>query len=781
MALVAVLTLAPIAAALVPARAAGAAGPPALVTTVADAGSGSLRAAVSAAGAGGVVDFAPALAGQTITLASELALSTALTIQNTSGGVVRLSGGRTHRVLHLFAGADVSLRNVVVQEGGVLADQGGGIRIEAGARLAADDVVIRSNAAVGPDGQASANAAQPTTGGLPGMGGGIWNAGDLMLTNSTVAGNRAFGGNGGTGLTLADGSTAQNGAGGGAALGAGLYNAGTATVVSSTFTGNQVKAGAGGAGTMGGGGGGALGAGIFQAAGVLRLTNVTLDGNTGQGGVGIGGSTGGSSGGFAVPAPFGVGGGGGGLGSISSLTGGFGAGGGGNPLGSHGGFAGGAGGTSGPPGVSDDFNGFPSPGGGTAARSGGGGGTIGVGLFVYDGAVFVASSTVSGNTATGGGGGLSPRPSIEPDGGAGTGSGGGLAAPGGSFTIRTSIVAGNMATTSSDIAGPVSSAGYNLVQVAQGADGLAPSDRTGLDPLLDPLAAHPTESVATRALRVGSPAVDAVPPSLCVDAAIHPLTADARGSTRPLDGDGDGTANCDIGAFELAAAQVVVSPAPLAYIDGASPAPIDAGLVVEAGPFGTLSGATVQLSGGYQPGQDQLRYPASLHGIVASFRDRPDSLTLILSGAATPAEYQEALRTVAYQHADSPTSSFSRIVAIQVTADTVPSNVATRRIEIAVAQTPTPSPLPSQTPTPSPLPSLTPTPSPSPSLTPTPSPSPSLTTSVCNPRPSVRIQSAPVAGTLRVHVETSPLSVQQPNAIRQFTVGTLQNATVQIG
>jgi hypothetical protein len=49
----------------------------------------------------------------------------------------------------------------------------------------------------------------------------------------------------------------------------------------------------------------------------------------------------------------------------------------------------------------------------------------------------------------------------------------------------------------------------------------------------------------TRALMLGSPAIDAGPPTDC------PAT-DQRGVSRPRDGNGDGTARCDIGAYEVA-------------------------------------------------------------------------------------------------------------------------------------------------------------------------------------------------------------------------------------
>lgn len=83
---------------------------------------------------------------------------------------------------------------------------------------------------------------------------------------------------------------------------------------------------------------------------------------------------------------------------------------------------------------------------------------------------------------------------------------------------------------------------------------------TGVDPLLGPLADNggPTR---THALLAGSPAVDAANDANCE-------AFDQRGFTRPADGDGDGTANCDMGAFEKDAVLVTNLP-PIASDDTA--------------------------------------------------------------------------------------------------------------------------------------------------------------------------------------------------------------------
>jgi CSLREA domain-containing protein len=119
--------------------------------------------------------------------------------------------------------------------------------------------------------------------------------------------------------------------------------------------------------------------------------------------------------------------------------------------------------------------------------------------------------------------------------------GGGIA-NGGEARLNSVLLANN---TQANCFGNMISEGYNL-EKTNTCGFTQVTDQPNTIPLLESLADNGGRTF-TVALQVGSPAVDAGDPASC------PAT-DQRGSLRPADGDGDGEARCDVGAFEQGAA-----------------------------------------------------------------------------------------------------------------------------------------------------------------------------------------------------------------------------------
>ncbi|MFZ4663017.1 MAG: choice-of-anchor Q domain-containing protein, partial [Caldilineaceae bacterium] len=109
-----------------------------------------------------------------------------------------------------------------------------------------------------------------------------------------------------------------------------------------------------------------------------------------------------------------------------------------------------------------------------------------------------------------------------------------------SLTLHNSIVAAQR--TGVDCVGTISATRNNM-----DSDGSCGEATTATAPQLGPLQVNGPGNTATHALLSGSPAIDAGDPGTC-------LATDQRGVTRPLDGNGDNVAVCDLGAYEALAA-----------------------------------------------------------------------------------------------------------------------------------------------------------------------------------------------------------------------------------
>jgi hypothetical protein len=513
-----------------------------LVLNANDAGAGSLRAAIGGVLPGSIIQFAPALSGQTITLTSgQLALANDLTIDASSlPGGLTLSGNNSSRIFYIGNNATVNLNSLTLTSGNAGTGPGGAIYSFSGCILTVSHCTIVSNSATGNTGAGggicnagtltlnqstlsgnSATGSVGSTGGT-GAGGGIYNSGTLTLNQSTLSGNSAIGrvdSTGGSGagggiynnygtLTLNQGTLSGNSAYGRTGAGGGIYNNyGTLTLNQSTLSGNSATGGNGQSVIIGTGGpgGSGQGGGIYNA-GTLTLGGGTLSGNSATGGTG---GTGGYPGNGGPGGP----GEGGGIYNVGTLT-----------LGqstlSGNSATGGAGGAGG-------------------AGSFGGNGGLGTGGAIYSGISLVTKQiTVANNAARGGLGGL---------GGAdGIGTGGGLAGTN-AISLFNDLIALNLADAAPDVSGSVTSQGHNFLGSTNGSTGvtngvngdLAGTVAAPLNPLLGPLTNNGGLTF-TLALLPGSPAIDAGD-----DSATNTFATDQRGYPRRSG------AHVDIGAVEL--------------------------------------------------------------------------------------------------------------------------------------------------------------------------------------------------------------------------------------
>ncbi|WP_085650155.1 Ig-like domain-containing protein [Pseudomonas sp. R29(2017)] len=216
-------------------------------------GVGSLRAALASAQNGDIVTFS---SGMTVQLTSELLINKNITVDGdlNNDGVadVTLDGQYKTRVVEIASGSTVTLDGLVITRGLVSGNGGNGGYGAAGA-----------------------------------MGGGIFNAGVLTLSNVSVTSNAAAGGGGGGGVTGAfyggggggQGSNASNGGIAGRGVGAIWNQGGTVLITAANFaaiSGNGAGSGAGGT-AQGGGSTGASPtafAAIFNNGGTLNTAYV---------------------------------------------------------------------------------------------------------------------------------------------------------------------------------------------------------------------------------------------------------------------------------------------------------------------------------------------------------------------------------------------------------------------------------------------------------------------------------------------------------------------------
>ncbi len=263
--------------------------PAVIVNTLADENDGtasggiSLRDALAAAAPGSTITFAPGLVGGTVLLEEgELVMGKNLVIDGSGlpGGMV-LRAGEGQRVLTLLPGKSALLKSVIIS-GGSESRNGGAIWNQG--ELVLDDCSVADSS-------------------TEAYGGGIFNSGYLTLLNTTIARNEALESGGGiysdkgavtlSGCTICD-NQAWGGHGGGinsqAALtvkqstftrnfaycmGGAIDSSGPLTLDSSTIADNLCSFGSIDNSHADGGGGG-----VSQHAGAFALNNTIIAGNT---------------------------------------------------------------------------------------------------------------------------------------------------------------------------------------------------------------------------------------------------------------------------------------------------------------------------------------------------------------------------------------------------------------------------------------------------------------------------------------------------------------------
>ena len=197
------------------------------VTTTNDSGPGSFRERIDVSGIGDTIAFGPAVTG-TITLTNgDLVLRRNTFIDGPGPGKLIISGFGTNGVFQIVNFGSYRITGLTIANGRSWGSSGGGIYNFGD--LLISNCVVRNN-----------RPADPACAGCVSRGGGIFNDGTLTIINSTITSNRAT-------------------------VGGGICNnldSAKLTILSSTISGNSASSGGG-----------------IAASGTLAMTNCTIVGN----------------------------------------------------------------------------------------------------------------------------------------------------------------------------------------------------------------------------------------------------------------------------------------------------------------------------------------------------------------------------------------------------------------------------------------------------------------------------------------------------------------------
>jgi hypothetical protein len=227
------------------------------VTSTADSGPGTLRKALGSVCTGGTIRFAPALAGQTLTLLSALTLGKNVTIDGTAAPGLTISGNDANRVLVVNSGTVATVKALTLADGYGF-QLGGGVLNNG--NLTLDHVRV------------TGNAMTTTAGDYWQGGGGIYNGegATLNLIDSTVADNTAGWSGGGiysffnTTTTIVRSTISGNVS---SDVGGAIRSLGVFTITNSTISGNRATGWHGGA--------------IFHTDGAMAIASSTIVDNAG--------------------------------------------------------------------------------------------------------------------------------------------------------------------------------------------------------------------------------------------------------------------------------------------------------------------------------------------------------------------------------------------------------------------------------------------------------------------------------------------------------------------